>query len=58
MRTKINQISQADIGKKVTVKGWIKSARQSKSCAFIALNDGSNFEGLQVVIDANLPNYA
>jgi len=57
MRTKVSQLSQADIGKKVTVKGWIKSARQSKSCAFIALNDGSNFEGLQVVIDANLPNY-
>ena len=57
MRTKISQLSQADIGKKVTVKGWIKSARQSKSCAFIALNDGSDFEGLQVVIDPTLPKY-
>ena len=57
MRTKISQLSQADIGKKVTVKGWIKSARQSKSCGFIALNDGSDFEGLQVVIDANLAGY-
>ena len=57
MRTKISRISTADIGKKVTVKGWIKSARQSKSCAFIALNDGSDFEGLQIVIDATLPGY-
>lgn len=57
MRIKISQLSQADIGKKITVKGWIKSSRQSKSCGFIALNDGSNFEGLQVVIDDTWPMF-
>lgn len=57
MRTKISQISSVDIGKKVTLKGWIKTVRQSKSCAFIALNDGSNFDGIQVVVDDSLPQY-
>ena len=57
MRIRISQFSQGDIGKKETVKGWIKTIRQSKSCAFIDLNDGSNFEGIQVVVDASLPNY-
>jgi asparaginyl-tRNA synthetase len=57
MRIKISQLSQADIGKKVTVKGWIKTVRQSKSCSFVDLNDGSNFNGLQIVVDVNLPRY-
>jgi len=57
MRTKIKQLSAADIGKQVTVKGWIKTVRQSKNCSFVALNDGSTFSGLQIVIDATLPGY-
>jgi asparaginyl-tRNA synthetase len=51
------QLQAADIGKKVTVKGWIKSVRQSKNCTFIDVNDGSNFSGVQVVLDATVPNY-
>lgn len=58
MRTRISQIQSADIGKKISVKGWIKSVRQSKNCTFIDLNDGSNFSGIQVVLDAGTPNYA
>lgn len=57
MHTKINQIKATEIGKQVTVKGWIKSVRQSKNCTFIDLNDGSNFAGIQVVFDASAPNY-
>ncbi len=57
MRTKIKQLSAADIGKEVTVKGWIKTVRQSKNCSFVALNDGSTFASLQIVIDTNLPGY-
>jgi len=57
MRTKIKQLSAADIGKEVTVKGWIKTVRQSKNCSFVALNDGSTFASLQIVVDATLPNY-
>lgn len=57
MRTKIRQLTNADIGKEVTVKGWIKTFRESKSCAFIALNDGSTFASLQIVLDAEMPHY-
>lgn len=39
--------------KKVTVCGWIKSFRDSKNMAFIALNDGTTLNHLQVVIDKN-----
>ena len=57
MRIKLSQLSQAELGKKVTVKGWIKTVRNSKACSFIDLNDGSNFDGIQVVVDATLPHY-
>jgi asparaginyl-tRNA synthetase len=41
-----------------TVKGWIKSLRNSKKFSFMVLNDGSCQKDLQIVIDASLENYA
>ncbi len=47
------------IGKKVTVGGWVRSIRDSKSFGFLVLHDGTFFETLQVVISADrLENYA
>ena len=57
MRTKINQVGQKDIGKSITVKGWVKTARDQGKFAFIALNDGSCFSSLQIVADENTQNY-
>ena len=37
--------------KPVTVCGWIRSCRDSKNMAFIALNDGTTLPHLQIVID-------
>lgn len=37
------------LDKKVTVGGWIRSIRDSKTFGFIVVNDGSYFEPLQVV---------
>ena len=34
----------------VTVCGWIKTLRDSKSLAFMEINDGSCFKGLQIVL--------
>ncbi|MGD9559486.1 MAG: asparagine--tRNA ligase [Oscillospiraceae bacterium] len=46
-------------GTPVTVSGWARTIRDSKSIGFIELNDGSNFKSLQVVFEqARLPNYA
>lgn len=37
--------------KSVTVCGWIRSFRDSKNMAFLALNDGTTLNHLQIVID-------
>jgi len=38
-------------GTKINVKGWVRTKRGSKNIAFIALNDGSTINHLQVVVD-------
>ena len=43
----------------VTVKGWIRTRRDSKAgFSFLNVSDGSGFHPLQVVAPASLPNYA
>ena len=39
------------IGKEVTVCGWVRTARDSKNVAFLALNDGTTLRHMQIVID-------
>ncbi len=42
----------------VTVKGWVRTRRDSKGgFSFITLNDGSCFDSIQVVAPGELPNY-
>ena len=38
------------LDKKVTVGGWIRSIRDSKTFGFIVVNDGSYFEPLQICL--------
>lgn len=40
-----------EIGKTVTVCGWVRTYRESKTMAFLELNDGTSFKHLQIVID-------
>src|SRR3954453_12253677 len=50
--------SEESIGKKVLLQGWVRTRRDSKGgFSFIELNDGSCFGNVQVLADANLPNY-
>ena len=43
----------------VTVKGWVRTRRDSKGgFSFVAVNDGSCFDSIQVVAAKELPNYA
>ncbi|MBQ6019621.1 MAG: asparagine--tRNA ligase [Clostridia bacterium] len=44
---------KAYLGKTVTVCGWVRTARDSKNMAFLALNDGTTLKHLQIVIDKN-----
>jgi asparaginyl-tRNA synthetase len=46
-------------GEQVTVKGWIRTRRDSKAgISFLAIHDGSCFDAVQAVVPAELPNYA
>ena len=42
----------------VTVGGWVRSIRDSRTFGFIVLSDGTYFEPVQIVYDNNLPNFA
>lgn len=41
----------------ICVRGWARTIRQSKEVAFIALNDGSCFASLQVVLTPELADF-
>ncbi len=46
-------------GDGVTVKGWVRTRRDSKGgFSFVAINDGSCFDSIQVVAPGMLANYA
>lgn len=42
----------------VTVKGWVRTKRELKDFAFVEVNDGSCMASLQVVLAADIPDYA
>lgn len=46
------------IGKRITVGGWVRSIRDSKTFGFIVLSDGSFFEPLQIVYGDGLDNFS
>jgi len=43
------------VGQKITVCGWIRTRRESKGFAFIALSDGSAQETMQLVVSGEVP---
>jgi asparaginyl-tRNA synthetase len=44
-------------GGEICVRGWARTVRRSREVAFIALNDGSCFASLQVVLPPELENF-
>ena len=46
------------LDKKITVGGWVRSIRDSKTFGFIVLNDGTFFEPLQIVYNDKMDNFA
>ena len=46
------------IGKEITVAGWLRSVRDSKTFGFLVVHDGTFFETLQVVYSDQLENFA
>jgi asparaginyl-tRNA synthetase len=49
---------KAAVGSTVTLKGWVRTRRDSKAgLSFVHLHDGSGFAPIQVVAGKELPNY-
>src|SRR3990170_4705661 len=50
--------NSSNVGCDTTLRGWIRTRRDSKGgFSFLELNDGSCLANIQIVADANLPNY-
>ena len=51
-RMSVKELLQStDCGIEVEVKGWVRTKRGNKQVNFIALNDGSTINNIQVVVD-------
>ena len=57
MNSKYFSVKQAyslPVGTEITLRGWVRSRRDSKGITFIELNDGSRFKSIQLVVDAGV----
>ncbi|WP_028981292.1 asparagine--tRNA ligase [Sporocytophaga myxococcoides] len=53
-RTKITHLlNSKEFGKSFNVKGWVRTKRGNKNVSFIALNDGSTINNIQIVAEAS-----
>ena len=50
-RTKVKDLLKTAPGAEVLVKGWVRTKRGNKEVAFVALNDGSTINNIQIVVD-------
>ncbi|WFA09648.1 asparagine--tRNA ligase [Tissierella sp. Yu-01] len=49
--------SEKYLNNEITVEGWIRTSRSSKTFGFIELNDGTFFKNLQIVYEDTLSNF-
>ncbi len=49
----VNLLGSEKVNIRVNAKGWVRTKRQSKNVAFVALNDGSTINNLQIVVDVH-----
>ena len=49
-------MDEIPVGESLVLKGWVRTKRESKNVAFIALNDGSTQRNVQVVVDTSVIN--
>lgn len=45
------------VDKEITIEGWVKTVRDSKTFGFIELNDGTFFKNVQIVFTDKLENF-
>ena len=44
-------LKRRDFGNEINVKGWVRTRRGNKNVSFVALNDGSTINNIQIVVD-------
>ena len=44
-------LKRTDYGVSINIKGWVRTRRGNKNVGFIALNDGSTINNIQIVVD-------
>jgi asparaginyl-tRNA synthetase len=42
----------------ITIKGWIRTKRESKNFCFLEINDGTCLKNLQVIVDEKIKDYS
>ena len=47
----VDALKRTDYGAKVNIRGWVRTRRGNKNVSFIALNDGSSINNIQIVAD-------
>ena len=52
-----SMLARESAGGEVTLRGWLRTARHSKSVSFLEVYDGSCFAGVQAVAAPELDNY-
>ena len=57
---KVRDALQAEVGTQLTIKGWVRTRRDSKAdggISILAVSDGTCFDHIQVVARNTLDNY-
>ncbi len=58
-RTLVKHALQSDSEQpEILIQGWVRTRRDSKAFSFLEINDGSCLKNLQVILDADLPDYS
>ena len=52
------RVRESYLDQEITVGGWVRSVRDSKSFGFLVLHDGSFFDPLQIVYHDTMENFA
>jgi asparaginyl-tRNA synthetase len=52
--TSVKKAYLLPVDSRVTLRGWVRSRRDSKGITFIELNDGSRFKSMQLVVDSGV----
>ena len=52
--TSVRHAFTLPVGASLTLRGWVRSRRDSKGITFIEINDGSRFRSMQAVVDSDV----